>query len=316
MNRAPLRRPPTSARVTVWLATATVLASIACHQPRRTEIGDGWFVDEGLPEKPAAHLYREKDGTRVVVDRQIDAYRLYARFCLVYETFRSNGRVVFAVAGGMTPIGIATSDEFNRWRIDTDGLRRFDTRTDTDGGRLLNIEWIDYSDFCYVAQTQPAFQEHWAQNARFDYERVHIQESVIGVNAKNSVGASTLDAAARKGQLVIVDELLRAGADVNSANDAGTTALMVAIVYNHLDVARRLIQGGARINAQDDRGATALMLTARYRRLEIAQLLLDAGADGRIHDDSGKTAAAWAPDGGHDTEQRLRTLLAAAAAAK
>jgi hypothetical protein len=60
----------------VWFATASVLASIACHQSRRTEIGDGWSVDEGLPEKPAAHLYHEKDGTRVVVDRQIDAYRL------------------------------------------------------------------------------------------------------------------------------------------------------------------------------------------------------------------------------------------------
>jgi hypothetical protein len=274
-----------------------VLASVACHESRRTEIGDGWFVDEGLPAKPAAHLYRENGGTRVVVDRQIDAYRLYAQFCLVYEAFHSDGRVIFAVTRGMTPIGIVTSPEFDRWRIDTDGLRRFDTRTDTDGGRLLTIEWIDYSDICYVSQTQPLFQEHWAQNARFDHERVHIQESVIVVNAKNSVGASTLDDAARKGQLVVVDELLRAGAEVNSANNAGTTTLMVAVIYNHLDVARRLIQGGA-----------------RYRRLEIGQLLLDAGADGRIRDDNGKTAAAWVPDGGRDTEQRLRTLLGAAAA--
>jgi ankyrin repeat protein len=89
---------------------------------------------------------------------------------------------------------------------------------------------------------------------------------------------------------------------------------MVAVIYNHLDVARRLIQGGARINPQDNRGATALMIAAKYRRLEIGQLLLDAGADGRIRDDNGKTAAAWVPDGGRDTEQRLRTLLGAAAA--
>jgi hypothetical protein len=58
------------------------------------------------------------------------------------------------------------------------------------------------------------------------------------------------------------------------------------------------------------------MFAAKYRKLEIGQLLLDAGADGRIRDDNGKTAAAWVPDGGRDTERRLRTLLVAAAAAK
>jgi ankyrin repeat protein len=87
---------------------------------------------------------------------------------------------------------------------------------------------------------------------------VHIQESVIGVNAKNSVGASTLDDAAQKGQLVVVDELLRAGADVNSANDAGTTALMVATIYNHLDVART---AGSRAT----RGSTRRTMGARRR---------------------------------------------------
>ena len=304
------------ARISRRVALAAVLAAVACHQTRRIEIGDGWFIDEGPPLKPAARLYHDTEGTRVVVDRQIETYRLYAPFCLAYETFRSDGRVIFVVDHGLTPIGITKSEEFNRWRIDTDGLRRFGSRTDADGQRWLTIEWIDYSDICYVAQTQPPFQANWAQNVRFDHERTHIQESVIEVNGTDADGVSTLEAAAQKGKLVIVDELLRAGADANTTS-AGYTALMMAAIYGHLDVARRLIQGGARVDAQDDRGVTALMLAAKYRQLDIARLLLDAGADGRIRDDLGRTAAVWVSDSGRSDEIRqLRERLTAAAAAK
>ena len=137
------------------IAVIAVLASRCHREPPVVDVGAGWFVDQGLPKKAADRLFYERDGKRVVVDRRIDGYRLYARFCLVYETFRPEGHVVFAVTRGLTPIGISTSDEFERWRIDTDGLRRFAASTDPDGRKLLASEWIDYSDICYVAQEQP-----------------------------------------------------------------------------------------------------------------------------------------------------------------
>jgi hypothetical protein len=272
------------------------------------QIGDGWFIDEGPPQKPAAHLYREVDGTRVVVDRQIDAYRLYANRCLMYEASRPEGRIVYVVWGGLTPLPIAASD-LRRWRMDTDGLRRFDTPVDPDGRSMLTIEWLKYGDICYAAQTQPKFEESWSQRARARFASIRVETSAVDVNGMDSVGNSTLSDAAREGQIALVDELLRAGADVNSSNDAGGTVLMTSVAFRQPEVTRRLIRAGARLDAQDDRGETALMIAAQYRNLEMAEILLAAGADPAIRDDSGRTAAAWVPDDGNADLRTLRARL-------
>src|SRR5439155_1755091 len=85
--------------------------------------------------KPASHLYRESGSPRVVVDRQVEAYRLYARKCLIYEAPRPQGRFLFVVWGGLTPVAFRTSVGPSRWRLDTDGPRRFETLLDPDGRR-------------------------------------------------------------------------------------------------------------------------------------------------------------------------------------
>jgi hypothetical protein len=245
----------------------------------------------------------------VVVDRQVDAYRLYGGRCLMYEASRPEGRIVYAVWGGLTPVPIAASD-LRRWRMDADGLRRFDAPVDPEGRSMLTIEWLQYGDICYAAQTQAKFEESWAQQARAAFAKVRVQRSAVDVDGADSVGNSTLSDAAREGQIALVDELLRAGADVNSTNDAGVTVLMMSVAFRQPEVTRRLIQGGARIDAQDDRGQTALMTAAQYRNLEIAEILLQAGADPTIRDDSGRTAAAWVPDDGNADLRTLRARLA------
>jgi hypothetical protein len=253
-------------------------------------------------------LYREVDGTRVVVDRQVDAYRLYVKRCLMYEAARPEGRVVFVVWGGLTPLPIAESD-LRRWRMDADGLRRFDTPLDPDGRTMLTVEWLQYGDICYAAQNQPKFDESWSQRPRAAFAKIRVETSAVDVNGVDSVGNSTLSEAARHGQIALVDELLRAGADVNASNDAGITPLMTSVAFRHTEVTRRLIRAGARIDAQDDGGETALMTAVRYRNPEMAQILLEAGADPAIRDDSGRTAAAWVPDDGSAELKNLRARL-------
>jgi hypothetical protein len=292
------------------------MLAASCGRAPLTEIGDGWLVDEGLPQKPAAHLYREVEGTRVLVDRQIESYRLYANRCLMYESARPEGRYVFVVWGRLKPLAITKSDAFERWRMDADGLRRFAKPLDTDGRSRLSVTLMKYGEICYNAQLQPPFQDDGTPGAPFKYMHMKTEESVIEVNGTDSVGNSVLSDAAREGQVTLVDELLRAGADVNSANDAGITVLMSAVSGRHLDVARRLIKGGARIDAQDDRGQTALMTAARYRNPEMARLLVEAGADLKIRDDSGKDVLSWVPDGGGPETQQLRQQLEQAAAHK
>lgn len=297
------------------LLAATALTACGCGQPRLTEIGGGWYVDETPPGKPAPHLYHEKDGTKVVVDQRVEAYRLYAQRCLIYEAPRTNGRFLFVAWGGLTPVAFRPSVAPSRWRLDVDGPRRFETPVDADGRRLLAIEWINFGSPCYLAQLQPPLRERWPDSAPFDPDRVKSEESVVDVDGQDSVGNSALADAAYKGQVVLVDELLRSGADVNSANNAGVSVLMSAIATRHADVVRRLIKAGARVNAQDGSGETALMYAARYRNLEAAQLLLDGGAKAAIRDDSGRTAVAWVPDGNTDETRKLRALIERAAAA-
>lgn len=292
------------------VALTALLAAPGCRRPRLTAIGDGWFVDETPPGKPAPRLYREVDGTRVVVDGQIEAYRLYARRCLIYEAPRPEGRFLFVAWGGLTPVAFSASNAPHRWRLDADGPRRFETLVDPDR-TLLAVEWINFGDPCYLAQTQPRLKDDWTRTATHLLDRTKIKESILDVHGEDSVGNSVLSDAASEGQVVLVDELLRAGADPNAANVAGVSVLMVA---SSPDVVRRVIEGGARVDAQDERGLTALMYAARYRDLEKARLLVEAGASRTIRDDSGRTAAAWVPDSDGETQRQLRTLLTGAAA--
>jgi hypothetical protein len=292
------------------LAATVLLTCVACGGPRLTAIGAGWFVDAAEPGRPAPHLYRDKDGKRVIVDRQVEAYRLYANRCLIYEAPRSDGRFLFVVWGPLTPVAFRESVGPSRWRLDADGPRRFDVPVDPDGRRLLAAQWINFGDPCYTAQLQPRFTDHWATTpTRVVSDRIKIEESTIDVNGEDSVGNSTLSNAASNGEVALVDELLRAGADPNSANQAGVSALMTAVGFRKPEVVRRLIAAGARVDTRDVGGETALMYAAKYRNLEMTKLLLAAGAKTTIRDDMGRTAAVWVPDGAADDLREMRALL-------
>ena len=165
------------------LAAAVLVASAGCGGPRLTAIGDGWFVDSAEAGRPAPHLYHEAGGRRVLVDRQIEAYRLYVNRCLIYEAPRADGRYLFVAWAGLTPVAFRESIGPSRWRLDADGPRRFETPMDPDGRRLLAIEWINFGDPCYTAQMQPRFADHWVSTpTRVVSDRIKIEESTIDVD--------------------------------------------------------------------------------------------------------------------------------------
>jgi len=294
------------------LIAIAILGAAACSDPPLTEIGGGWFVDAG--KAPWAHLYRVVDGTRVVVDRQIDTYRMYYKICLAYETSRPEGRVIFMAAGNRTPYPVTATDTLRPWRIDADGLRRFGAHEDPDGRRLLAIEFIDFSGLCTAAQMTKPLYDGWAETTRVVPGKTKIIESVLEIDGADNVGNSTLSEAVREGQIALVEELVRAGADVNASNRHGGTPLMTGVWSRNTEVVRRLLEAGARINAQTDDGQTALMEAAHTRNLEMAELLIDAGADVTIRDDLGRNAAGRVPDGGGPGMDALRMRLARASA--
>ncbi len=93
--------------------------------------------------------------------------------------------------------------------------------------------------------------------------------------------ASELWPAAKKGDLVAIERLLAAGADVNAATKYGATALIFAADRGHLEVAKKLIAAGANVNVKDKfYQATPLGWAAGSGHGEIVRLLLKHGAEG------------------------------------
>jgi len=63
-------------------------------------------------------------------------------------------------------------------------------------------------------------------------------------------GQTALILAARNGHLVVVEALLRAGADPNHAMSDGRTALILAAEHGHLPVVEALLRAGADPNVE------------------------------------------------------------------
>jgi len=98
--------------------------------------------------------------------------------------------------------------------------------------------------------------------------------------------SNDLIAAAGRGDLLAVNALLKAGADVNDAKNTfsgPTTALMEASSKGHLEVVQALLAAKADVNATRGRnskdGDTALTLAILNDHLNVVQALLAAKAD-------------------------------------
>ncbi|UMM30233.1 hypothetical protein L5515_012202 [Caenorhabditis briggsae] len=96
-----------------------------------------------------------------------------------------------------------------------------------------------------------------------------------------------LFAAAEGGCLKIVEELVRAGADLNFEQDE-RTAIMKAARFNHFDIVQYLVYKGASVNFKSAKNdATALSLACTYGNMDIAQFLIRNGADPMLRMDDG-----------------------------
>ncbi|MEI6544009.1 MAG: ankyrin repeat domain-containing protein [Methylococcales bacterium] len=85
--------------------------------------------------------------------------------------------------------------------------------------------------------------------------------------------------AAEAGDLLKVQALLTAGADVNAKNEVGGTALMDASRNGHKEIVKALIAKGADVNAKDNEGRnTALFYAASHGHQDVVKALKQAGA--------------------------------------
>lgn len=114
-----------------------------------------------------------------------------------------------------------------------------------------------------------------------------------------AVAQESLIAAADRGEMVIVRQLLAEGAPINARDGRGRNALLAATQRNHVDIARLLINEGADVNLKDYVQDTPFLVAGADGRVDILKLMLAAGADLTSVNRFGGTALIPASHHGH-----------------
>jgi ankyrin repeat protein len=123
------------------------------------------------------------------------------------------------------------------------------------------------------------------------------------VNGRDSGGKTALHFAAQSKNVLVVDVLVRAGADVNAKADGDVTPLMLSVDmgFGDPEIALRLIRAGADVQAADTNGDTALIIATTESSLDVVKALLEKGANPNAKGLHGETALNY---GGHECNDR------------
>ena len=107
------------------------------------------------------------------------------------------------------------------------------------------------------------------------------------VNAKDRLGRTPLETAARDNRVGVMTVLMEEGGDLPGS---ATAALLDATESNATDAVQLLLAAGVDPDhSPDSTGWVALHSAAKWGRLEILQILLDAGATSSLRNKEGKT---------------------------
>lgn len=119
--------------------------------------------------------------------------------------------------------------------------------------------------------------------------------------------------AASRGGGMLVDALIRAGADIDfrAGHDGATTPLHAAAEDGNASAARILLAAGADIETADGNGRTALLLAVEHGQREVARVLIDARCKIDCRDDARQTPLHFATRYGED--DLVQDLIAAGA---
>jgi hypothetical protein len=117
-------------------------------------------------------------------------------------------------------------------------------------------------------------------------------------------------AAAERGELLVVKQLLTGGARIDARDQRGRTALLAATQRNRVEAARFLIQEGADVNAKDFIQDSPYLYAAAEGRVEILKMTLGAGAD--LKDTNRYRGTGLIPAAHHGHVEAVKLLLATA----
>jgi ankyrin repeat protein len=121
---------------------------------------------------------------------------------------------------------------------------------------------------------------HWAVR----YDDTMLVERLIkagaNVNAANRYGVTPIVLACESGSAAVVEHLLKAGVNPNATSSLGETALHTCAHTGNVEAAKALLTRGAKVDAGDSwRGQTPLMWAAAQGHAAMVRVLVEAGAD-------------------------------------
>ena len=106
--------------------------------------------------------------------------------------------------------------------------------------------------------------------------------------------------ASANGNAVIVERLLKAGADANGTSEEGQTALMTASLTGNVATIKVLVAHGAHVNTKEPyKGQTALMWAASKGNADASGVLIESGAEVGARSAAGWTSFLFAVRNGH-----------------
>jgi ankyrin repeat protein len=115
----------------------------------------------------------------------------------------------------------------------------------------------------------------------------YLAKNKANLDLRNRLGENALMLAAFKGNQLLVQTLVEAGADVNGT---GWTPLMYAAFNGQLNSIEYLVEKGAQINATASSGSSALMLAARNGHSHVVRYLIGKKADLALQNGQHQTA--------------------------
>lgn len=111
----------------------------------------------------------------------------------------------------------------------------------------------------------------------------------VNVDAQRADGKTLLILAAKASDVILVRDLIAAGADVNAITSNGGTALMFAAIRGDTRTQMALIDAGADVNVIGGFGWTALLVASVKGHVPAVRQLLVSGADPNLRDVYGWT---------------------------
>jgi hypothetical protein len=194
------------------------------------------------------------------------------------------------------------------------------TRTDVDVNHVNNLGWTALLEAIVLSdggerhqQVVQLLVDHGADINIADKDGVTpleharargfttIERILLAASERSASQArdQQLIAAADRGDLEAVKQLLAQGANVRAQDDRGRTALIAAAYRNDLAIADALIQAGADVNVQDKTRQSAYLIATSDGYVELLKRTLQAGADVHRTDSFNGTGLIRAADRGH-----------------